>query len=270
MVQIKAFIKKIILLLPMGDRIVRKIQSMRNGGWEKSSGEMQPTDGVNAEKPPKIKQIFTYYYLHNAWANPESVSGIGSTIAYTETIRRELPVLLEKYQIKRFLDAPCGDYNWMQIMRKPSGMEYIGGDIVEELIVQNQQKYGDQNTSFIPLDITTDPLPPSDMWMCRDCLLHLSYEDIFKTLANFLHSDVKYLLTSVHTACTVNKDIETGDARLIHLELPPFGLCRPIEYIDDWIPGYPERKMGLWTKSMVAESLASNPMLHSAGRTRNL
>jgi hypothetical protein len=243
----KALIKKIILFLPMGDRLVARLQSRRNPVTEKSPG---------------IKEIFTYYYQHNAWGNQESVSGVGSTLEYTETIRKELPSLLEKYKFKSFLDAPCGDYNWMQVMGRPLGLEYIGGDIVDEMIVQNQKKYGNEHTTFIQLDITADPLPAVDVWMCRDCLFHFSYDDIFKTLANFLRSDVKYLLTSVHTACTANTDIETGDARLLNLELPPFGLCKPIEYIDDWIPGYHERKMGLWTKSMVAESLASRPILH--------
>jgi hypothetical protein len=243
----KALIKKVILFLPMGDRLVAKLRSERTSGLEKT---------------PSSKEIFTYYYQHNAWGNQESVSGAGSTLEYTENIRKELPLLLEQYKIRKFLDAPCGDYHWMKMMRKPSGMEYIGGDIVDEMISYNQDRFGDQLTSFIQLDITADPLTAVDMWMCRDCLFHFSYEDIFKTLANFLRSDVKYLLTSVHTACTANTDIVTGDARLLNLELPPFSLCKPIEYINDWIPGYQERRMGLWTKSLVAESLASNPMLH--------
>jgi hypothetical protein len=205
------------------------------------------------------KRLFTEYFRQNYWRNEESVSGPGSTIEYTENIRKELPRLLERFKIRRILDAPCGDYNWFQAMNCPQGMEYTGGDIVEELIEQNQLKYGSERTSFITLDITTDSLPQADLWLCRDCLFHFSYVDIFKALANLLRSDIQYLLTSVHPDCTLNTDITTGGARQLNLELPPFRLCQPLLYIDDWIPGYTVRRMGLWSRSMIADSLASSP-----------
>lgn len=130
---------------------------------------------------------------------------------------------------------------------------------MEELVNQNQARYGNARTSFISLDVITDTLPQADLWMCRDCLFHFSYENIFKAFANFLSSDIEYIFTSIHTDCTANADIVTGEARQLNLELPPFNLCKPILYIDDWIPGFTVRRMGVWTKSMVAESLADNP-----------
>jgi len=255
---IKTLIKRIILLLPNGNEILAKAILFRN--------RLHPTpQDVNIEDQNPIndsvnrKGLFTDYYRNNYWGNKESVSGVGSTLEYTEQIRREIPRLVEKYKIKKFLDAPCGDYNWFQAMKKPDVMEYIGGDIVEELIKQNQMKYGNQHTRFIPIDIENDLLPQADLWLCRDCLFHFSYDDIFKTLSNFLRSDIKYILTSIHTDCTTNTDITTGGARQLNLELPPFNLCKSILYIDDWIPGYTVRRMGLWTKSMVADSVSSNP-----------
>jgi hypothetical protein len=57
-------------------------------------------------------------------------------------------------------------------MKMPDGMEYMGGDIVEKLIQQNQSKYGDPHTRFITIDIVKDLLPQADLWLCRDCLFH--------------------------------------------------------------------------------------------------
>jgi SAM-dependent methyltransferase len=210
--------------------------------------------------PPK--ELFTNYYHENFWANPETVSGGGSTLAYTENIRKELPKLITQFKIVKFLDAPCGDFHWFKEIEMPGEVEYIGGDIVDELVRQNQTRHGDQHTTFISLDIINDTLPQADLWMCRDCLFHFSYDDIFKTLNNFLRSDIKYIFTSVHTNCTKNLDIVTGGARLLNLELPPFNLCKPILYVEDSAPDTTVgrmKKMGLWTRSMIADSLDPNP-----------
>jgi hypothetical protein len=254
---IKVLIKKIILLLPNGERIVAWIIEKRR------KPQPAPIAVVEAATPPTQpadpKSVFTDYYFNNFWGNKESVSGAGSTLEYTENVRKEIPLLVERFKVRKFLDAPCGDYNWFQAVQRPAGMEYIGGDIVEELVRQNQVRFGDAGTRFISLDVIADALPQADMWMCRDCLFHFSYTDIFKTLANFLRSDIEYIFTSIHTDCTANADIVTGGARQLNLELPPFNLCKPVLYIDDWIPGFTVRRMGVWTREMVAESLASNP-----------
>ncbi len=159
--------------------------------------------------------------------------------------------MINKYQLKTILDAPCGDYNWFRLVERGNHVKYIGGDIVEPLIEKNNECYSSDNTAFIVLDICNDKLPQADMWLCRDCLFHLSHEDIRKVIKNFLSSEVPYLLTSIHTKCTANKDIFTGNFRLLNLELPPFNFCQPILYIDDWIEGFPERKLGLWSKEML-------------------
>lgn len=258
MSKIKKLIKKIILLLPNGNEILAGMVQLRKKPLS-ATHEVRVEEPSSGNDPVDPKHLFTDYYHNNFWGNKESVSGAGSTLEYTENIRREIPGLLEQYKIQKFLDAPCGDYNWFQAMKRPNGMEYMGGDIVEELIRQNQVKFGDDHTRFFFTDVINDVLPQADLWMCRDCLFHFSYEDIFKTLSNFLRSDIKYILTSIHTECTANADIITGGARQLNLELPPFNLCKPILYIDDWIPGYTVRRMGLWERSMVAGSVASSP-----------
>ena len=260
MAAFKTFVKNMLLLLPNGERIVAWIVEKRRKPQPAPVKTPAPAvvEPPVENKPADSRSVFTDYYFNNFWGNKESVSGAGSTMEYTENVRREIPLLMNRFGVKKFLDAPCGDYNWFQAVQRPAGMEYIGGDIVEELIKQNQLKYGDASTRFISLDVITEPLPSSEFWMCRDCLFHFSYDDIFKTLANFVRSDIQYLFTSIHTECTANADIVTGGARQLNLELPPFNLCKPVLYVDDWIPGFTVRRMGVWTRQMVAESLASN------------
>src|SRR3982750_719346 len=79
-------------------------------------------------RPPESfddpKELFTYYYEVNRWQNPETLSGDGSTLANTENVRSELPELLNKFGVRKLLDAPCGDFNWFRHVERP-GVHYI-------------------------------------------------------------------------------------------------------------------------------------------------
>jgi len=65
-------------------------------------------------KHDSIEDRFTEIYKSNYWGSKESVSGIGSTLIYTENLRSKLPDLFQLYSIKSIFDAPCGDFNWMK------------------------------------------------------------------------------------------------------------------------------------------------------------
>jgi SAM-dependent methyltransferase len=199
--------------------------------------------------------------LRKAWGDEETVSGPGSTLEHTESIRSALPGLFQKYSVSRFLDAPCGDYNWFRYVERAPGLSYIGGDIVPELVERNQSLFGAPETRFIELDITKDPLPDVDLWMCRDCLIHLSNRDVFRCLANLLRSNIRLFLTTTHIECLKNTDIATGNYRSLNLKLEPFSMGEPIAEIDDWLGGHPKRKMALWRTEDLATALANNRLL---------
>lgn len=201
------------------------------------------------------EQLFTDYYKINNWGDDESVSGFGSTLKYTEKLREELPVIFEKYGVEKILDAPCGDFNWFRHSIENSSYEYIGGDIVKPLIDRHQDEFKNNRLRFVHLDITKHPLPKADVWLCRDCFIHLSNADIKKALHNFLQSDVDLLITTSYTESDKNIDILTGEHRFLNLELPPFNFPKPELYIDDWIEGYPVKKLGLWRLSALKSTL---------------
>ncbi|MEH2281359.1 MAG: class I SAM-dependent methyltransferase [Nostoc sp.] len=200
------------------------------------------------------KEIFHHHYTNNLWRNEESVSGPGSTIEYTQNIQKEIPQLVSDLGIKVILDAPCGDFNWFRMIAWKDAITYIGADIVEPLINRNQQIFGSQNNNFTYLDIAHDPLPKADMWLCRDCLFHLSNHDILLAIENFFRSNIRYLLTSTHSNCE-NEDIPTGSFRLLNLQKEPFNFGKPIALIEDWIEGYPIRHLALWEREVLMNTL---------------
>lgn len=241
---IKQTIRRIVSALPGGDTLrraranyIEKRKFARIGG---------------------TKEVFRHHYESNRWRNEESVSGPGSTIEYTENIRKMLPPLVHDLGVSVILDAPCGDYNWFRIIEWNSPITYIGGDIVEPLIERNQSLYGDSHTRFIHLDIVNDTLPEADLWLCRDCLPHLSNRDIAGVIDIFLKSKIPYILTSTHNQCNKNHDIPSGAFRLLNLQLPPFEFGEPLRAIDDWIEGHPVRQLALWERETLRNRLASN------------
>lgn len=191
--------------------------------------------------------IFSHHYKTNFWGDQESRSGPGSTLAYTAGLRQALPGLLNELEVKVFLDAPCGDFNWMKEVEMPN-IKYLGCDIVPEMIAELKIKYGREDRVFNVLDIVNDSIPMADIWLCRDVLFHLSNDDVLRTLQNFLESDIPWLLTSTHSEGGNKKDIQSGGFRLLNLESAPFNLPKAERYINDSIPGFPARCLGLWHK----------------------
>lgn len=197
------------------------------------------------------REIFTGHFQSNYWGNKESVSGDGSTVEYTENIRKELPKLFSSLHIKQLLDAPCGDFNWFRHLNLPDGIAYLGCDIVEQLVIENKRCFETSLRRFSTLDIIRDQLPEADLWICRDVLFHFSNADILSTLRNFKKSKIRYLLTSNHTEVDKNSDVPTGSFRLLNLELKPFSFPAPIAEMDDWIEGFPVRQLCLWDRDSV-------------------
>ena len=174
-----------------------------------------------------MKDIFQRIYLSNKWGSKESKSGKGSELSSTEVIRKELPELVKKLNVKSILDIPCGDYNYMKEI--DLNCDYIGADIVPELITSNSMKY--PNVKFMCLDIVNSKLPKCDLVIVRDCLVHLSNKEVFKALDNIKASGCKYILTTSFPEFT-NKDISTGQWRPINLAAPPFNY-NPIMVIEE-------------------------------------
>jgi len=199
------------------------------------------------------ERIFSQIYQKHSWGG-DSVSGMGSDFQQTQLVRSHLPRLLGKYSIKSILDVPCGDFNWMQSVNL-DGIQYIGGDIVPDLIIKNQKQYGSSSRSFSVLNLIKDDLPQADLLLCRDCLIHLSLRDIKLVLVNILNSSTPYLLTTTYPLLLKNSDIITGDFRALNLTLPPFSFPPPLETIqEDLFPEHPEnpnfiRELGLWRVS---------------------
>lgn len=182
-----------------------------------------------------MSQKFNYIKTYNLWGDMHSVSGSGSTLEQTQIIRNYIPKIIKDLHIESMLDIPCGDYFWMRHVDFDFSLlkSYIGADIVEDLVLENH-KYANKNISFKCINLVDDQIPPVDLIFCRDCLVHLSFFDMFKAINNIKDSRSRYLATTTFSCSgRENSDIITGDWRPINLELPPFSFPPPLILINE-------------------------------------
>ncbi len=179
------------------------------------------------------KEKFTEYFKNNTFGSTESVSGEGSTMAETLIIREKLPELFKNFHIKTLIDAPCGDFNWMKHTDLSEVQQYVGLDIVSEIIESNNAAHKTEKISFKVADICKDLLPANDMILCRDCLVHLSFKDGLKAIRNIIQSDVKYLLITTFTQRKHNDDLADGIWRTLNMELPPYNFPKALYMLNE-------------------------------------
>lgn len=177
------------------------------------------------------KEIFEHVYLTNAWGSSESASGTGSEVSKTKDLVTYLDTLINTYGIRNIFDVPCGDFNWMKNVDL-ARIKYTGGDIVEKMIIKNNENYAKENITFVSFDLITDKISNTyDLIITRDCFVHLSFNEIRKSLLNIVSSGSKYLLVTSFVKTKENRDIKTGvEWRPVNMGIAPFNFPDPIEH----------------------------------------
>ena len=200
-----------------------------------------------------LKQRFERIFSTNLWGAPTSPSGLGSEPDQTTVLARDLPQLLERLKVRSLLDAPCGDASWIGRVALP--VSYIGVDIVPA-IIDRLQAQGSAEREFRHGDITTDQLPAADAILCRDCLVHLSFANIKRAIANFKRSGSVYLMVTTFAQLKVNRDIEDGDWRPLNFCAAPFNWPEPLELLSEQCTEadgfYHDKSLGVWRLADIA------------------
>jgi hypothetical protein len=194
------------------------------------------------------EDIFSDIYRGKKWGGTNSLSGTGSDLFQTRVVRHELPAVCHQFAVQTMLDIPCGDFYWMGHVDL-AGIDYIGADIVMDLIRRNSQ-YEAPNVHFCKLNLIDDELPRVDLVFCRDCLVHMSFRDAFIALHSICDGGSTYLLTTTFTSRPHNRDIATGQWRTLNLEIPPFSFPPSLRTINEEcreVDGaFRDKSLGLW------------------------
>jgi hypothetical protein len=197
-----------------------------------------------------LAQRFQRIHDTGLWGAAASTSGLGSEMEATAVLRNELPRLLKKLGVASLLDAPCGDAGW--INHAGLGVRYVGVDIVPSLIerLQARAAAGEISGEYRLADITRDSLPRCDAVLCRDCLVHLSFANIERAVANFRASGAAWLIATTFPEWQTNGDCEDGDWRALNFERQPFQWAPPVELLNENCTeaggGWRDKSLGVW------------------------
>ncbi len=198
-------------------------------------------------KSPEM--VFTEIAEQNLWMESESVSGFGSSLKQTAELVAQLPGIFQQFNVKKLLDVPCGDFNWMKTVDL-KGIDYTGGDIVRAIVDKNNSTYQSDTRRFYKLDLLNDKLDGYDLLFCRDCLVHLSFEDVFKVLTNLKGSNVRYLMATTFPEEKNNQDVPTGGWRPLNFQAAPFHFPGPLFLLNEKCTEmdgmFGDKSMGLW------------------------
>jgi SAM-dependent methyltransferase len=181
-----------------------------------------------------LSERFSAIYENRVWLTGRadgSLSGLGSELEKTESVRQHLAGLLKSLNARSLLDVGCGDFTWMKEVQFP--FKYVGVDIVPDVIEANNASYRSEQKSFQVLDATRDPLPKADTTLCREVLFHLSFRDIRSLIENVRKSGSSFLIATNDSDLKYNADILSGDFRILNLHKSPLFFPSPAQTIPD-------------------------------------
>ncbi|WP_456678268.1 methyltransferase domain-containing protein [Bradyrhizobium sp. RDM12] len=122
---------------------------------------------------------------------------------------------------------------------------YTGIDIVPSVIAHNQKEFSTPRRNFICLDAIAETIPAADAVLCREVLFHLSFADSMSLIRNVYKSGSRFFLTTTERATGYNSDIDSGDFRILNLQISPYNFGPPImEIADDSVSV--SRIIGVW------------------------
>lgn len=170
------------------------------------------------------KEVFSEIYKRHGW-------GMGSGVSSDSPPYIDMIINSLRFNIKKVVvDLGCGDFrvgrNFIDYC-----LEYVGVDIVPELIDKLKARYQKEHIKFICSDIIEDDLPDGDICLIREVLQHLSNAEIIKILPKLQKYEAVFVTEYQPSVCIIpNKDmIHGGRIRLydnsgVYLDKPPFNV----------------------------------------------
>jgi len=217
------------------------------------------------------------------WGKKDGVksSGGGSTVHFSINVMLGLQAIIaeikERHGLKRvrMLDVPCGDMVWMsRFLETRDDVDYVGMEIVPELIAAHQKTYANHPWKFMHYDILRDGLKEQfDLIHSRMMLQHLLTKDAMNFLSEFSKSGSRYLLTTTFPHMSRNPELHTGiygRFRYLNLEAPPVSLTPPLCYFREGPGSNNEHYQALWKLPLqrVQSCASTSHMAFTASQTK--
>jgi len=182
-----------------------------------------------------VAEAFTRTYRNALWGNIKSdqfFSGRGSLDKFATPYIEWLIRFINEHNVRTVVDLGCGDFRIGRQICSAVAVNYVGVDIVPDLIVYNQSQFATESVSFKCANIIDDELPDGELCLIRQVFQHLSNEQISSVLANCTKYRYLVITEGVYSGQRIqpNLDIMHGpDTRIfkrsgVFLDRAPFNL----------------------------------------------
>ncbi len=170
--------------------------------WVPAAGRRLVGRWLNALPQPNYaamtnREIFSAVYRRGAWGHRDGrfYSGPGSEPELAGPYAALVKGLAARLNVSRVVDLGCGDFRVAQRFAS-SFAEYVGVDVVPELVAYNQKRYARDGVTFECRDICRDVLPRGDLCLVRQVLQHLPNAEIAALLPRL--EQYRYVLVTEH------------------------------------------------------------------------
>lgn len=191
------------------------------------------------------RKTFQIVYRDKLWGtenNSRFFSGIGShsepAAIYVDAMVAIISTELKDLQtVATIVDLGCGDFAvGARLLERLPAVQYVGCDIVPELIEHNRERYGSKRVQFQRLDIVSQTLPDGDICLVRQVFQHISNREIACVLPKLRKYRTVFVtegqpivrVGSVNPDKPANADVRfgwrTGRGRGVELDQPPWNL----------------------------------------------
>ena len=162
----------------------------------------------------------------------EFCSGFGSDDDFGKPYAEWVTRFAAQRNIRKIVDLGCGDFRVGRRICAAYQGEYIGVDVVPDVVEYNQYRFGSKTVAFHCANIIEDELPAGDICLIRQVFQHLSNPQIKVVLdrcrmyAYLLVTEDVYV--GPRTRPNVDKphgaDNRFYDRSGVYLDLPPYSL----------------------------------------------
>jgi SAM-dependent methyltransferase len=195
----------------------------------------------------KVRDCFSEIYHTKLWGEADGeafCSGGGSAAQFAVPYVKQVQTLIAEHEIRTVVDLGCGDFRVGRLLCAQGDLQYVGVDVVPDLIAYNQSRFGGPQVEFRCANLIDDELPDGELCLIRQVLQHLSNAEISHVLAKCAKYRVVLVTEELFTkpGSRPNLDIKHGpdnrasDNSGVFLNLPPFSF-KTTSLLEIPIPG---------------------------------
>mmetsp|Transcript_23297 Transcript_23297/g.43807 ORF Transcript_23297/g.43807 Transcript_23297/m.43807 type:complete len:261 (-) Transcript_23297:90-872(-) len=205
-----------------------------------------------------LEETFSQIYATNAWGKG---SGAGSLPAHCLRWIEFVRKFIKEHHVKSVVDLGCGDWQFSPYIYHDLGVEYVGYDVVPQVIEENRSRWASHGFRFQQLEFSSQlaNVQDAELYILKDVLQHWSSARVqdFLSRLRAAKASARFILVCncAEPEDWPEMDIMDGGWRPLHATRPPLSNFDPEVLFR--FPSLPNMK----------EVCLIHPLRHPQGRT---